>query len=52
MFKRLKKARKDKKDKKKPKNSAFTADKDYDPLGMYTGTAVDDEMPVQDADDL
>ncbi len=35
---------------KKRKNKKFV-DKN-DPLGAYTGTPIDGEMPTQDADDL
>ena len=37
--------------KKAPKNKEFQS-KQHDPLGMYTGNAVDGNKPQQDADDL
>lgn len=36
---------------KKRKNKKLLADKN-DPLGAYTGTPIDGEIPTQDADDL
>lgn len=36
---------------KKRKNKKSMVDKN-DPLGAYTGTPIDGEVPVQDADDL
>ncbi len=37
--------------KKTPKNKEFHSPQN-DPLGMYTGNAVDGKKPQQDADDL
>lgn len=37
--------------KNSPKNKEFQS-KQNDPLGMYTGNAVDNKKPQQDADDL